>query len=58
MDLWNSSLSSSSELFPEDTVEKAIVKAYHVLHDQAICTAETIEKPSKKPQKHLQFSVS
>ena len=55
MNLRNSPLLNESELFPEDAVEKAIVKASQVLHGEAILKAVTIEKSSKKPMKWLQF---
>ena len=58
MDLQNSPLSGSSELFPKDAAEKTIVKASRVSHDKAVRMAVIIENPSKKPQKLLQFSES
>ena len=58
MDLCNSPLSGSSEHISKDTVEKAVVKATHVLRDEAVRKAVTQDKPTKEPQKCLQFLQS
>ena len=42
MDLHNSPLLGSSELFPREAVEKAIKKSFRVLHDEAINKAMTM----------------
>ena len=56
MDLRNSLFSGSAELFPKETVEKAIEKSSHILHDMAIRKAMSQNRPAKKHAKQLQFS--
>ena len=58
MDLWNALLSYSSELFPKEVVEKAIVKSSRVVHFEVIRKAVFQKKLTKKSVKRLQFSQS
>ena len=41
-------LSGSSKLFPKEALEKAVECSNHVLHDETIRKAVTMEKPPKK----------
>ena len=58
MDLRNSKLSGSAELFPADILERTVEKSSRVLHDEAIGKAVTVDKPARKLTKKLQFSQS
>ena len=56
MDLRNARLSSSTELFPADVLERAVERSSRILHDEAICKAVAQEKPPEKGKK-LRFSL-
>ena len=49
MDPCNSPLSGSTDLFPKDAIEKAIVISCQVLHDEAIHKSVMQDTPAKKP---------
>ena len=56
MDLRNTPLSDSSELFHKETAKRAIEKSSRVLHSEVIRKAVSQDKPAKKFTKRLQFS--
>ena len=56
--LCNAPLSGSTDLFPQDAVERAMENSSHVLHDEAIRKVVTMEKGQKKCAKKLQFYLS
>ena len=58
MDLHNAPLSGSLELLRKEALEKAVEHSSCVLHGEVIWKVVMIEKPLKKPAKHLQFSQS
>ena len=53
MDLRNIPLLGSSELFPKETLEKAVEKSSRVLHDEAIWKAVSLGKLAMKSAKKL-----
>ena len=53
MDLRNSHLFRSTELFPKEAAERAIEKSFWVPHDQAIGKAVSADKPAKMSTKRL-----
>ena len=56
MELFNTPLSGTSELFFHESFDKATEKSSHVLYNEAIRETVTLEKkPSKKTTKKIQF---
>ena len=51
MDLRNAMISSRTELFPADVLDKAIEKSSKVLHDEAIQKAVSGDKPASRWKK-------
>ena len=48
MDLRNAKLSSGTELFPVDVLEKAVERSSKVLHDETISKSVIQENPQSK----------
>ena len=57
IDLRNAKVSSGSELFPADVLEKAVKKSLKVLHNEAIRKAVSRDKPASHGKK-LHFSTT
>ena len=58
VELHNVLFSSSAELFPVGVLKRAAEKTSRVFHNEAIRKVVSMDKPWKKPLKHLQFIQS